>query len=230
MHEIIKTAIKTRRKTLTITESKTVFKSYGININKSFFVKNQNELESVIQKIKYPVVMKIVSPKITHKTDVGGVILNLQSKPQVMKEYVELIKRITKIRPEPDIDGVIIEEQIEEGLELIIGTLNDPVFGQTIMFGLGGVLVEVLKDVSFRLLPIKEEDAYKMIEDIKSNVLLNGYRGKKGINRTELVSIMMKLSTIVKENPIEEIDINPLIALNDELIAVDARIILKIDL
>ena len=227
MHRIIENTLKTNRKTLTITESKSIFESYNIPTNKSFFIENQDELENIITKLNYPVVMKIVSPQISHKTEVNGVILNLQSNSDVLREYNNLIQRVSNLKPEAVIDGVLIEEQIQDGIELILGTLKDPVFGQTIMFGLGGILVEVLKDVSFRLLPLKKEEAFEMIEDIKSSALLNGYRGKKGINKDLLVSIMLNLSKIVEENPIQEIDINPLLSLNNELIAVDARIILE---
>ncbi|MHA2105265.1 MAG: acetate--CoA ligase family protein [Candidatus Hodarchaeales archaeon] len=226
MHDIIKSAINSNRKTLTIAESKSVFEFYGIPINKSIFIKNLTELEDKISNLNYPVVMKIVSPQITHKTDVNGVILNLRSVLDIKKAYSELIDRISDLKPDSVIDGIVIEEQIKDGLELIIGTFNDPVFGQTIMFGLGGILVEVLKDVSFRLLPINEREAYAMIEDIKSSVIIEGYRGRPGINKEELVNVMIKLSSLIESNPVKEIDINPLIAFDNKVVAVDARIIL----
>jgi acyl-CoA synthetase (NDP forming) len=227
MHDIIKSAINSNRKTLTIAESKSVFEFYGIPINKSIFIKNLTELEDKISNLNYPVVMKIVSPQITHKTDVNGVVLNLQSISDIKKAYSDLIDRISDLKPDSDIDGIVIEEQIKDGLELIIGTFDDPVFGQTIMFGLGGILVEVLKDVSFRLLPINEEEGYAMIEDIKSSVIIEGYRGRQGINKEELVDIMIKLSSVIENNPVKEIDINPLIAFDNKVVAVDARIVLK---
>ncbi|MHA2031743.1 MAG: acetate--CoA ligase family protein, partial [Candidatus Kariarchaeaceae archaeon] len=224
MHDIIKSAISSHREILTITESKSVFEFYGISINKSIFIKNLTELEEKISNLKYPIVMKIVSPHITHKTDVNGVILNLQSISDIKKAYSDLIDRISDLKPDSVIDGIVIEEQIKDGLELIIGTFDDPVFGQTIMFGLGGILVEVLKDVSFRLLPINKEEAYAMIEDIKSSVIIEGYRGRQGINKEELVDIMIKLSSLIENNPVKEIDINPLIAFDNKVVAVDARI------
>ncbi|OLS22923.1 MAG: hypothetical protein HeimC3_28670 [Candidatus Heimdallarchaeota archaeon LC_3] len=227
MHEIIESALNANRSVLTITESKKIFDSYGLPINKSIFVENEDDLVQNIGELRPPVVMKIVSPQITHKTDVGGVVLDLQTPLEIKKAYIIMTNVISKLRPDASIQGVIIEEQVKNGLELILGTFNDPVFGSILMFGLGGIFVEVLKDVAFRLIPIDEQEAYDIIDDIKSSFLLKGYRGKNSINREQLVSIILSLSKIVEDNPIKEIDINPLISIDNKLVVVDARIILK---
>lgn len=227
MHEIIKSALNVKRVILTITESKKIFDSYGIPINKSIFVKSEADLHQNIEKLNLPVVMKIVSPQITHKTDVGGVILNLQTMSEIENAYQVMTKRISNLQPKPTIHGVLIEEYVKNGLELILGTFNDPVFGPTIMLGLGGIFVEILKEVTFGLIPINEQEAYDIIDNIKSSFIIKGFRGINPVNRDLLVSIMLSLSKIVEENPIKEIDINPLIAIDNKLITVDARIILK---
>jgi acyl-CoA synthetase (NDP forming) len=174
------------------------------------------------------VALKIVSPDISHKSDIGGVQLNLTSISQVSRAYRYIIHSARNSLPSARIEGVSVQKMAEPGIELIIGVTRDPQFGLAMMFGIGGILVEILKDVSFRLIPISKIDAEEMISEIKGYALLKGYRGYKPVNPALLQEIMIKVSDFAMSQPqLEELDINPLIASGDSLLAVDARIILR---
>jgi acyl-CoA synthetase (NDP forming) len=172
-------------------------------------------------------VMKIVSPQITHKSDIGGVKLKLQTKAQVGTAYDEIMDAVKKKAPKAVVEGVSVQKMAASGLELVIGMTKDPQFGPMLMFGLGGTTVEVLKDVAFRITPLTREDAGSMIRQIKGFPLLQGYRGAPAVDVSYLEELLMKLSAFIVENPeIKEMDINPLIAYKNGAVAVDARIIL----
>ncbi|MFW9928371.1 MAG: acetate--CoA ligase family protein [Candidatus Thorarchaeota archaeon] len=227
MHSIIDTAISEQRFTLTLKESLEFIQSYKIPANPSYLLSSSVDLDSVIPKLTFPVVIKIISPDIIHKTEVGGVVLNIVSPEDLKISYLSLIDRMNKLPFQPQIIGISVENQIGSDFEVILGTFNDTTFGQTIMFGVGGIFVEIINDVTFHLLPISEFDAREMIYELKSTFLLKGFRGKPPLNLDELVSIMMNLSKIVQENPIKEIDLNPILVFNSHLTVVDARIVLQ---
>ena len=171
--------------------------------------------------------MKVVSPQITHKSDIGGVKLKLGNKAQVGSAYGEIMAAANKKAPKASIEGVSVQKMAASGLELVIGMTKDPQFGPMLMFGLGGTSVEILKDVAFRIVPLTREDAREMIREIKGYPLLEGYRGQPAIDLEHLEDLLLKLSAFIAENPeIKEMDINPLIAYKKGSIAVDARIIL----
>ena len=230
MIPIFEKVLKEDRKILTVAESKEVLSSIGIPINITLAVKNLEEAKNVIdsKKITFPIVMKILSPQIVHKTDVGGVVLNIDSVEKLEIEYHAMMVRVKEKRPEAIIDGVVLEEQVSGGTEVIIGTVNDPTFGPVLMFGLGGVFVEVLRDVSFRLIPLSQKDAETIITDIKAKKILEGVRGNPPVDKSALVDIILKVSKLVENNPeIAEIDLNPTLAMASGAKAVDGRIILK---
>lgn len=208
-------------------QCKTILKEYGINVTEPVLAKSKNEAVSVANNLGYPMVMKIISPQITHKSDIGGVKLGLQNEDQVKNAYDEIMTAVKEKAAEAVIEGVSLQKMAEPGLELVIGMSKDPQFGPMLMFGLGGTFVEVIKDVSFRIVPLTNEDAGDMIRQIKAHRLLEGYREQPAVDIKYLEKLLLKLSELIEENPeIKEMDINPLIAYSNGAVAVDARIIL----
>ncbi len=221
------TAIENSKTILTVDEARKIIELSGIPINKSKLATSEDEAVRMASEIGFPVVMKIVSPQVIHKTEVGGVEVNINTETEVRKFYNELIARTKKKIPNAEITGILIEEMIQ-GTELIIGTTQDPQFGPMIMFGVGGIFVEVYKDVSFRLVPITTGDAQEMLNEIKGKALLTGVRGLPEADTEQLVNILMKVSDLIETYPvIKEMDINPLIITKSGAVAADARIILK---
>lgn len=225
--EHISAAIKEGKSILSLEESRKILKLSGIPLNKSGLAKSEEEAASLAREIGYPLVMKIVSPQIVHKTEVGGVKVNIDSEENVRKTYQEILTNAKEKMPDAEITGIMMEEMVN-GIELIIGTSVDPQFGHMIMFGVGGIFVEVYKDVSFRLVPITKGDANDMLNEIKGRPLLEGTRGLPRADSGQLVDILIKVSDLVSKYPdIREMDINPLVVTNRGAIAVDARIVLK---
>jgi len=220
--------VKRKRNNLTELESREVLAYYGITLVKGEIVKTIEDAKKFVDKIGYPVVLKVVSPQIIHKSDVGGVVIDIRNEKELFQAYHEIVKSVEEKMPKAVIDGFFIQEMIPRDREVIVGGKWDSTFGQTIAFGLGGVFVEVFKDVSFRVVPITKEDALGMIKEIKAYKILKGYRGKKPASIDALVDILMKTSKMMEENPeIKELDINPVFALPDQAIAGDARIIIE---
>jgi acyl-CoA synthetase (NDP forming) len=176
------------------------------------------------------VALKIASPDVTHKSDSGGVKLSLSNVSEVRKAYDEILKKVKKQYPGAVIHGISVQKMLRPGTEVIVGTSKDPQFGPVIMFGLGGIFVELLKDVSFRVIPVERKDAQEMIKEIKGYPLLQGYRGKEPADISSLVNIILKLSGFIEENPqIKELELNPIFAYRNRAVAIDARIILEKD-
>jgi acetyl-CoA synthetase (ADP-forming) len=219
---------KEGRSILTEFESKKILKQAGIPVVETKLAKTQKEAVSLSQKMSFPVALKIVSPDVIHKSDSGGVKLSLNNVTEVKKAYDEILKKVKKQYPDAVIHGVSVQKMIQPGTEVIVGTSKDPQFGPVIMFGLGGIFVELLKDVSFRVIPVEQRDAQEMIKEIKGYPLLQGYRGKEPANISVLVEIILKISKLIEENPqIKELELNPIFAYRNKAIAVDARIILE---
>jgi len=219
---------KEDRSILTEFESKRILKQAGISVVETRLAKTQKEAISFSQKMGFPVALKINSPDIVHKSDSGGVKLSLNSAAEVKKAYDEILRKIKKQYPQAAVHGVSVQKMLQPGTEVIIGTSKDPQFGPVIMFGLGGIFVEILKDVSFRVIPVKRKDAQEMIEEIKGLPLLQGYRGKEPVSLPALVEMILKISNFIKENPqIKELDLNPIFAYRNKVVAVDARIVLE---
>jgi acyl-CoA synthetase (NDP forming) len=221
---------KEGRSTLTEFESKRILKQAGIPVVETRLAKTPKEAVSLSQKMGFPVALKITSPDVIHKSDSGGVKLSLNNATQVKKAYNEIFKNVRKQYPDAAVHGVSVQKMIRPGTEVIVGTTKDPQFGPVIMFGLGGIFVEVFKDVSFRIVPVSQRDAQEMIQETKGYPLLQGYRGKEPANIPALVEMILKVSKFVEENPqIKELDLNPIFAYADGAVAVDARIILEED-
>jgi acyl-CoA synthetase (NDP forming) len=226
--KIISQAKKEGRKALLETEAKTICAEYGIPVTKFNLAKNEKEAATQADQIGYPVVLKIVSPNIIHKSDAGGVIVNLKTPEEVINAFKKILENAKKYKPDAKIVGVLVQEMAPQSTEVIVGAIKDPQFGQTVMFGLGGIFVELLKDVSFRVAPLTAEDAKEMITQLKAYPLLNGYRNTPPVDIDKLVAILCNTSRLVMDNPeIKELDLNPVMAYPKGAKTVDARIILE---
>ena len=219
---------KEGRSILTEFESKKILKQAGISVVETKLAKTQKEAVSLSQKMGFPIALKIASPEVIHKSDSGGVKLSLNNVSEVKKAYDEILKKVKKQYPDAVIHGVSVQKMVRPGTEVIVGVSKDPQFGPVIMFGLGGIFVEVLKDVTFRVIPVEQRDAREMIKEVKGYPLLQGYRGKESANISALVEIILKISKLIEENPqIKELELNPIFVYRDKAVGVDARIILE---
>jgi len=219
------------RTVLTEIESKQVLAAAGIPVAEAHLATDAEEAAKAAKKVGFPVVIKIVSPDITHKSDVGGVRVGLGSKKEVRQAYAEMLEAVREKSAaggDARIEGVAVQAMAPAGTEVIVGVSKDPQFGHVIMFGLGGVLVEVLKDVAFRIVPLERRDARQIVREIKGYPVLEGVRGQAPADVAALESLILKLSEFVEANPqIEELDLNPVFVYADGLIAVDARIVVS---
>jgi len=201
---------------------------YGIHHPDYALAGSADEAVKALGKLSLPLVMKIVSPDILHKSDVGGVLIGLKDENDVRDGYEKIIKNVTWYKPEARIQGVILYPMIADGLEVIVGVTQDVTFGPVIMFGLGGIFVELLRDVTFRAIPITMKDARQMINGIKNKVILDGWRGSKAVDKEKLADFLCRVSDLVrKHDEISELDLNPVRITENGLFALDARIILK---
>jgi acyl-CoA synthetase (NDP forming) len=213
---------------LTEVESKELLKKSGIPVVEAKLARSKKEAVSISKKMGFPVVLKISSPDVVHKSDSGGVKLGLANATEVAKAYNEIISSVKQAYPKAQIEGVSVQSMAPSGVEVIVGMSKDPQFGPVLMFGLGGILVEVLKDVSFRIVPVTARDAREMIREIKGYPVLEGYRGQKPVSIQALEKLIVKVSQFVEKNPqIRELDLNPIFAYPDKAVSVDARIILE---
>jgi len=211
-------------------EAKRVISAWGIKTTRAELAKDVNEAVKVAREIKYPVVLKIASPDIIHKSDARGIKVGLSSETEVKHAFEEIVANARAYKPNANILGVTVQEYIPPAREVIVGTLRDPSFGPTVMFGLGGVWVEVLKDVSFRLAPLTADDAREMIQEVKGYPILAGMRGVPPMDFDALVDLLQKVGQLAAEFPeIEEIDLNPVFVFGKGkgAVAMDARIGLR---
>jgi acetyl coenzyme A synthetase (ADP forming)-like protein len=200
---------------------------YGFNFPKKALAKTPEEAVEIAEKIGYPVVLKVFSPNILHKTDVGGVKLNLRNAEEVYNGFIDITINVRRFMPNAYIKGVMVYEMVTGGKEVILGVSYDTTFGHMLMFGLGGIYVEVLKDVSFKIAPLTKEEAYEMIEEIKGSKILEGVRGEPPYDKENIVDKILRLSQLVTDFPIiKEIDINPYVVRYQGGIALDARMII----
>ncbi len=226
MHQIIEKAKKEKRSLLE-TEARELLKEYGIPVPDFKLIKSEEEITGLAKEINFPITMKIVSPDIIHKTDAGGVKLNIKDEIEARLAYQEIISKAKEYNKEARISGIIAYTIVPQGTEIIIGMMKDPHFGPVAMFGLGGIFVEVLKDVSFRIIPLEERDAEEMITEIKGYEILKGTRGEGPKDIQAIKEVLMKISKLTTENPeINEIDLNPVFVFEKGLQVVDARMIL----
>lgn len=228
LQEIANAARKEGRTLLTEVEAKQVLKEAGVDVVDTRLARTKDEALKLAAQFGFPVAAKIISPEIVHKSDIGGVKLGLQTAVDVGSAFDDIMAAAKKAHPRANIHGVSIQPMAKPGIEVILGMTKDAQFGPVLMFGLGGVLVEILKDVSFRIVPLEPKDATAMIKEIKGYPLLAGYRGQEPANIPLLEQAILKLSAFVDKHPeIKELDLNPIFAYKDGLAAADARIVLE---
>ncbi len=230
--KIIKAAVADGRAQLTTLESIDVLDAYGIRACKYGLATNEEEVVNLGNSIGYPVVMKMTSKTTSHKTDVGGVRVNIQSEEQLRAEYKDLIAKLTEKGLIDGLEGVIIQEMVKGNREMVCGIATDPQYGPMMMFGLGGVFIETMKDVTFRIAPLTDVDADEMIKSVKAYELLKGARGTKPADMAQIQETLLRLSQMVNDFKfIDELDINPLLISEKtgEGIAVDGRIKVRVD-
>jgi len=226
--EILQRAYAEGRDFLFEHEAKELCRLYDLPVTKGRVVRSEEEAVKAAEEVGFPVVLKIVSPQILHKSDVGGVVLNVKDAQGVREAYEGILNNVKKRRPDAEIEGIYVQEMAPSSTEVIVGATKDPTFGPTIMFGLGGIFVEILKDVSFRLIPITRDDAVEMIHEIRSYKILEGARGMPKADEGALVDILLNTSRMVSECPeIKELDMNPILVYEKGAKIVDARVILE---
>jgi acyl-CoA synthetase (NDP forming) len=217
------------RQTIGDAEARDIMEAYGIRIPASKLASTAEEAVEIAEEIGYPVVMKIASPDILHKTDIGGVKLDISSAADVRDAFDLLVYRATRYMADAEIWGCLVQEMVRGGKEVIVGMNCDPQFGPLMMFGLGGIYVEVLKDVAFRIAPFSRQEAEEMIREIRSYSLLRGVRGERPSDMEAIVDTLLRLSQLVTDFPeIMEMDINPLIVFEAGrgAVGVDMRLVL----
>lgn len=229
--EIIAKVRSEGRTGLTEIESKKIFASYGLPTVRTELVTSEEDAVKMAETVGYPIVMKIVSPDILHKSDAGGVKVNVKDEAGVRETYQTILKNAKAYKPDANIHGIVIQEMAPWGTEVIVGSVNDATFGTTVMFGLGGIFVEVLKDVTFRVAPIAESEAMTMLNEIKSAPILDGVRGESPRDKVALAKVLTQYAQMVNDlsDEINETDANPVLVYEQGqgVCVVDARIILK---
>ena len=226
--KVFEQTISTDHKVITEDLSKAVLKKYGIKVPGYALVNNVKEATRAAKKLGFPLVMKVVSPQILHKTDVGGVKVGLQNEKEVKKAFTDMYSRLSK-KKGVQLKGILLEKMVPQGVELIVGLQNDHQFGPVIMVGLGGILTEIFKDVAFRMLPISIDDAKSMLAELKGSKILQGYRGSKPVDLNMLAKALVQIGKIGVDNAdyFDSVDFNPIVVYPKSYYVVDAKIILK---
>jgi acetyl-CoA synthetase (ADP-forming) len=225
--KIFETAIGEDRGFLFEDEAKALCGLYGLPVTRIEVVEAEDDAVRVAERFGFPVVLKIVSPQVLHKSDVGGVLINIRDAVGVRKGYKKIIENVKARVLDAEITGILVQEMAPDGTQVIVGSTKDPTFGSTIMFGLGGIFVEVLKDVSFRLVPITRGDAVEMVREIKAYKILEGVRGMPPADQETILDILMRTSEMLVECPeIKELDLNPILVYEKGAKIVDARVVL----
>ncbi|MEY4643960.1 MAG: hypothetical protein RLZZ596_791 [Pseudomonadota bacterium] len=227
IQEIIATAKASGRTALTAPEAKQICDAYGITVPKEALAGSAAQASQAAAEMGFPVVMKIVSPDILHKTEAGGVLVDIKNAEEAASAYEKIIANARNYKADANIVGVQVQQMIKAGQEVIIGAVTDNSFGKLVAFGLGGVLVEVLKDITFRLAPATLQDAYSMLDGIQAAEILKGVRGGDPVDREALAKLIVAVSKLVSDFPeISELDLNPVFASKQGAVAADVRIVL----
>jgi 3-hydroxypropionyl-CoA synthetase (ADP-forming) len=226
--QVFEDTIRTDHKVITEEESKNILKRYGISVPPYALVTSADEAVKAAKKIGFPLVMKVVSPQILHKTDVGGVKVGIDNVDDVKKTFNDMFGRLSK-KKGVHVKGILLEKMVPKGVELIVGIQNDSQFGPVIMTGMGGIMTEVMKDVAFRMLPITTSDAKSMLNELKGSKLLKGFRGSQPIDLNMVAKMLVQIGKLGTENAdfINSIDFNPVVVYPKSHYVVDAKIILN---
>jgi len=226
MHPIIENARKEGRQLLE-SEAKDLLSEHGVSIPPYRLATSENEAASYAHELGYPVAMKIASPDILHKTDAGGVRLNIKNAAEARSAFCSLYDSAHDYDPDARVSGVLVTPMVPQGVEVIVGMTRDPQFGPVVMFGLGGIFVEIFKDVSFRVTPFEREEARSMIEEIKAYPILKGVRGEKSKDIGAVSELIMKVASFSDAfDEVRELDLNPVFVYEDGVAVVDARIVI----
>lgn len=224
---IIEQALMKRRSWLLIDEAQRICNLHHIPTPKSSVVSNSDEAVEKANEIGYPVVLKVISPQILHKTDIGGVILNVGDEKELQIRYEKLVTEIKSREPSATITGVLVEKMMPPSIEVVVGGIRDKQFGPAVMFGIGGIFTEVYDDVTFRVAPIDRVDALNMIHGLRGSMMLEGMRGKPPLDLDAIVSVLTGVSSMMcQHDAISQLDLNPVIMYSNGACAVDSRIIL----
>jgi acetate---CoA ligase (ADP-forming) subunit beta len=217
--------LRSRQILLSEDQATVLLASVGLPLAPSIYVASVNEACEAVNRIGFPVVLKFSSQKYPHKSDIGGVVLNIDDMEKLKNAYVELHQKLSQIDPN---GKFYIQPMITDGIEIIVGVTHDQQLGHILMVGSGGIFAEVLKDVKFGLIPIREVDAWRMIRSLKGYPLLEGVRGRKNVDVSALVGIMMAISTLIEErSDVFEVDLNPVIVHEQGALIVDTRIVIN---
>src|SRR6185295_3889428 len=228
VRRILDTVKAEGRSSLTAPEGKIVCDAYGIAVPKEGVATSAADAAKIAAGMGFPVVLKIVSPEILHKTEAGGVLVGVKTAEEARKGYDTILANAKQHNAKATILGVQVQQMLAGGQEVIIGAVTDPVFGKLVAFGLGGVLVEVLKDITFRLAPATRDEALSMLDGIAAAQILKGVRGGDAVNRDALAAMIQNVSQLIADNPeIAEMDLNPVFATKDGAIAADVRIVVN---
>lgn len=228
--ELVQRALEEGRNKLLEHEAYEFLRAYELPVPKFGLAASGDEAVELAEKIGYPVVLKIVSPDIVHKSDVGGVKVNIPSDSDVRKWFDTILTNVRSKAPTAKVVGILVQEMVPQDLEVIVGSTRDPVFGPVVMFGLGGIFVEVLKDVSLRVTPITEYDAEEMLREIRAASILQGYRGSPPRDKKAIVDLILKVGRLMDEVPeITDVDLNPVMVFPEGMGAkiADARILIR---
>ncbi len=224
---IVKEAFSLGKKALAEPDAKEILRLSSVPVPRSVLVKDVTGAIEAAEKIGYPVVLKIVSPEIVHKSDIGGVALGVRDSRDIVDRWSNMILSIADENPVAMIEGFLVEEMMPRGVEVVIGAVKDAQFGTVVMFGTGGVAVELMRDVSFRLGPVDKEEAFEMMGEVRGYPLLTGFRGDTIKDLGAIADCIVKLSRLVAQTDgIKEFEINPLIVYESGVMAVDARAVL----
>ncbi|WP_456366043.1 acetate--CoA ligase family protein [Thermococcus sp.] len=230
--KVVESVLAQGRTAMVEYEAKQVLRAYGLPVPNEKLAKTLDEALKYAAEIGYPVAMKLMSPQILHKSDAKVVLLNVRTPEELREKWDEIHENARRYRPDAEVLGVLIAPMLRPGREVIIGVTEDPQFGHALMFGLGGIFVEVLKDVTFRIIPISERDAERMIREIRGYPILAGARGEEPADTDAIVELLTKVSELVDElgDYIKEMDLNPVFVYErgKGAVVVDARIILKV--
>jgi acetyl-CoA synthetase (ADP-forming) len=225
---IIQKVLEQGRSFLLLDEAQQICNLHGIPTPKSYVAMDVDEAVLKAKGIGFPVVLKVISPQILHKSDVGGVILNVKGEEELKVEYEKLVAEVGRREPLAKVSGILVEKMMPASTELIVGGIRDRQFGPSIMFGIGGIFTEIYDDVAFRVAPIDKVDALNLIHELKGSKLLEGARGKPSLNLDSIVNVLINASNLMIEHEaIGQLDLNPVIAYPDSICAVDSRIVLE---
>ena len=228
VEKIIRNVLASGRRTILPDEALGIIESSGISTPDYVLAKTVKEAIEASRTIGFPVVLKVVSPDALHKSNVGGVVVGVESKEEVEKHYNGIMDNLAKDIPDACITGILVQKQARQATEVIIGGIRDEQFGPAVMFGLGGIFVELFKDAAFRIAPVTETEALEMMKEIKGYPILSGYRGMKELDISQIAKTIVTISELISNvDEINEVELNPLLVYEKSVVAVDVRIIIK---